>query len=477
MGLSSTLFLCMFLPITLLGYYLKREDRRNKWLLLASLLFCAWAGPGDLWVIFLNILINYACARLIDHADRPGKPALVAAIAANLAILFFFKYFGLVSGPVNRILGCDLVLREIALPIGLSVITFQGISYVTDVYRKEVPAQKNLLKMSLYILMFPKLTAGPIMRYKDIAPGLERRTVTRDDFSSGIERLIAGLGKKVLIADTLAVMVDAIWANGASGNTWIIAWAGSIAYTLQIYYDFSGYSDMAVGLGRMFGFHFKENFDLPYASGSMTEFWRRWHISLSDWFREYVYIPLGGNRKHVYRNLAIVFLLTGLWHGGPRPFLAWSLWHGTFVLIERAVMFRSSRIADDPDRQKRKRPLYLTVLSKVYMLLVVHFGWILFRAPTLKEALEYVSTMFGLLVPDKVGFTLFWYLDRWTVTMLVLGILFASSFPVMAAARIKKQIPESVSLFCKYMMLIAVFYLSMIQIVGGTYHPFIYFQF
>lgn len=323
MVFSSTLFLFCFLPITLLVYYLVQDKYKNYWLLLVSLLFFGWSQPNYLWIIVLSIGINYIGALIVDYMSKFKKPLLILTIMANVLLLFYFKYFNFVLESINKIFDFNFEVLDIVLPIGISFFTFQGMSYVIDVYRKEVLVQKNILKLGLYIVLFPQLIAGPIVRYKDIAAEIDNRKTTLEDFSYGIERFVIGLGKKAIIANTMAVTADAIWNNGALNNSWITAWVGSISYTLQIYFDFSGYSDMAIGLGRMFGFHFNENFNLPYISQSISEFWRRWHISLSSWFKDYVYIPLGGNRKNVYLNLSIVFLLTGIWHGAAWHYVLW----------------------------------------------------------------------------------------------------------------------------------------------------------
>lgn len=335
MVFSSTLFLFVFLPITLFIYYVIKSRYKNYWLLLASLIFFMWSQTNYLWIIVFNIIINYCCAMLIDSLKKLRKPVLIVAVIANFGLLYYFKYFNFTLVSLNKIFGFNFELFDIVLPVGISFFTFQGISYVIDVYRKNVQVQKNIFNVALYIVLFPQLIAGPIVRYKDIALEIDCRTTTLDDFSYGIERFIIGLSKKAVISNTLALTVDNIWNN--NNITCIMAWIGSIAYTLQIYFDFSGYSDMAIGLGQLFGFHFNENFNLPYISKNITEFWRRWHISLSSWFRDYVYIPLGGNRKNVYFNLAVVFFLTGIWHGASWHFMAWGIWNGVFILFERFI--------------------------------------------------------------------------------------------------------------------------------------------
>ena len=494
MVFSSILFIFLFLPVTLLGYYLLPEKAKNYWLLALSLVFFGWMQPHYLWIIILNILINYSGALLIDRFKKQKKVILIFTIAANLLILFYFKYFGFAVETINGILKSDLPLPQILLPIGISFFTFQGMSYVIDVYRQQTAVQKNIFKTALYIVLFPQLIAGPIVRYKDIASEIDHRRFQLEDFTSGMERFIIGLAKKAIIANTLARTADAIWSNGVSDNTWLMAWIGSCAYTLQIYFDFSGYSDMAIGLGRMFGFHFLENFNYPYTSGSITEFWRRWHISLSSWFKDYVYIPLGGNRKHVYFNLFLVFLLTGFWHGASWHFVVWGLWNFLFILAERLI--RQHKKAPHPHTVK-------TLAGKLYTLFIVNLGWVLFRAPDLSSSWQYIRTMFGANPGGQSGFTVSWFLDGWTVTVFIIGILAASQLPSKAAAWLQKTVSGSKGktralpfvksaqgnpaasaaavpagiLIGKYILLLILFFLSVVQIVSGTYNPFIYFQF
>lgn len=470
MVFSSTLFLFVFLPVTLFIYYIIKNKYRNYWLLLVSLLFFTYSQTNYLWIILLNVVINYCCSMLIGNFQKFRRHVLIVAIIANLGILYYFKYFTFTLDSLNKVLGNSFELPDIILPVGISFFTFQGMSYVIDVYRKDVPVQKNIFKVALYIVLFPQLIAGPIVRYKDVASEIEHRTFDLDDFSSGIERFIIGLSKKAVIANTMAATADAIWSAGSTNITCIMAWIGSIAYTLQIYFDFSGYSDMAIGLGRFFGFHFNENFNLPYISKNITEFWRRWHISLSSWFRDYVYIPLGGNRKNVYFNLAVVFLLTGIWHGASWHFFTWGIWNLIFIILERFV--HSKQICGQGNISRFK-----TVLSKIYTLLIVNLGWVLFRAPHTRDAIEFVAAMFGLSKPIQVDFSILWYLDRWTVTVMAFAILFASSVPLKAAEVLKAKMNEKVFIILKYFVLLAILCLSMIRIVSGTYNPFIYFQF
>ncbi len=346
MVFSSVIFLFYFLPIVLISYFAVKKELRNALLLAASLFFYAWGEPAFVFVLILSVAVNYVAGIGISYFKKKGsrlsaKGFLCFAAAVNLGILFYYKYVNFFIDNLNRVsdyTGMGIHLHEVstALPVGLSFFTFQGLSYVIDVYRGTVPVQKNPLHIALYISMFPQLIAGPIVRYEDIYKNISSRSISLDDVEDGIRRFITGLAKKVIIADTMALTADAVFAEGLEQLTPSLAWLGAVCYTFQIYFDFSGYSDMAIGLGRILGFHFMENFNMPYISKSVTEFWRRWHISLSSWFRDYLYIPLGGSRRgNVYIHLLIVFICTGLWHGAAFTFLFWGLWNGLFLVIER----------------------------------------------------------------------------------------------------------------------------------------------
>ncbi len=494
MVFSSTLFLFCFLPVTLAGYYISilidkkvfgsRKEFSNYWLLIMSLLFFAWSQLNYVWIILLSICINYVGAMGIDvnrEAFANKTPAekipakkicLFVTVVANLLLLFYFKYFDFAIETINQVLNKNIPLRNIVLPIGISFFTFQAMSYTCDVYMGRARVQRNPFKLALYVMLFPQLIAGPIVRYTDVESEIDDRHVTVDDFAAGARRFIVGLGKKALIANTMAVTVDSIWAQGIQNNTVAIAWLGAIAYSLQIYFDFSGYSDMAIGLGRMFGFHFLENFNLPYISRSITEFWRRWHISLSSWFRDYVYIPLGGNRHGVintYRNLFIIFLLTGIWHGAAWHYIFWGIWHGAFMLLERGLRGRN---------KASSTYIIVRVIQHIYTLLIVLIGWILFRANSLAEALWYLKTMVGRALGSEPGFNVMWYLDRWTVLMLIAGVIFSTEIPGYVARMIfGAQKREGAALRAGDIGLLLILALASMSIVSGTYNPFIYFQF
>lgn len=483
MVFSNAVFLFVFLPVVLIGYYLLRGKARNYWLLAVSLVFYGWNKPDFLWILVASILLNYAGALIVEHLQKRGIRkssqlfVLWLTIAGNLLLLFYFKYFNFAVSIAEKLLQRSANFAEVVLPIGISFFTFQGLSYVVDVYRGDVAAQKNPFKLGMYISLFPQLVAGPIVRYKDVAQEIDNRSVSLEDFSVGCRRFVVGLFKKIIIADTLAVTADAIvTASFTATNLPINAWIGILAYSLQLFFDFSGYSDMAIGLGRMFGFHFLENFNYPYISKSITEFWRRWHISLSSFFRDYVYIPLGGNRKHVYLNVSIVFLLTGIWHGASFSFILWGLWHGMFNLTERWLRQRNSK-----KPQKDTPPIItalIAVLQHIYTLLVVMIGWIFFRVPGLKNGLNYLLSMVGLHNDFSKAYLLpSYYLDRWTLCVLILGIFMATPLPKHLTEAVGKKLPAPVCAIIRDVALLAAMVLCILQVASNTYSAFIYFQF
>jgi alginate O-acetyltransferase complex protein AlgI len=394
MVFSSSIFLFLFLPGVLLVHFLLPSRFRNLWLFIASLFFYAWGEVIYSLVMLASIAINYTFAMLIGRQleRRNATTLLRLAVSTNLLLLIVFKYANFIAAQMNCLLtwlgiGSVELVEPIHLPIGISFYTFQAMSYVIDVYRGEVEVQRDPLKVGLYITLFPQLIAGPIVRYRDIAAQILSRSIQFADFTYGVRRFIIGLGKKVLIANTLAGPADKIFSCAPENMTPAVAWFGVACYAMQIYFDFSGYSDMAIGLGRMLGFRFLENFNYPYIARSMTEFWRRWHISLTTWFRDYLYVPLGGNRRgplKTYANLLTVFLLCGLWHGANWNFALWGLFHGFFLIIERA-------------KWNWHTPISLRPLAHVYVALVCMISWTFFRADTLANAFSLLSLMFGIV--------------------------------------------------------------------------------
>lgn len=467
---SSTTFLFVFLPFTLTVYYLINLKLRNFFLLFASLLFYAWGEPSFVFVMIGSILFNYFIGLAIAYAKIHwniflNRCVLFVTVAGNLSILFYYKYFDFFVSNVNAIFGSNIPLRAIILPIGISFFTFQGMSYVLDLYMGKVTVQKNPFVIALYISLFPQLIAGPIVRYIDVCAQIKQRSTSLNQFIDGVKRFIIGLGKKVLIANTFAIVADRTFGLGHESLSVVAAWFGAIAYTLQIFFDFSGYSDMAIGLGKMFGFEFLENFNYPYISRSITEFWRRWHISLSTWFKDYLYIPLGGNRKgNVYVNLFIVFLVTGLWHGAARTFVLWGIWHGLFLIIERVC---------------KKKKINLRVpkfLNWIYMILVVMFGWVIFRAASLHGAYDYIKCMFGLFNNQFTDVTsALIFSENWI--MFTIAVVACVPLTTSIGAIHKRNILAKSYAVVSTVAYMVLFIVCATYIINGSYNPFIYFNF
>ena len=466
MVFSSAIFLLMFLPCVFIGNILIKDKYSNYFLLLSSLVFYAWGEPCLVLLMIVSVCINWLIGLLISKTEEKARVLfLVIGIVCNLGMLGYYKYAGFFAEIVNSVFAREIVpIIEISLPIGISFFTFQAISYIVDVYRGDTDASKNLVNVALYISFFPQLIAGPIVKYKDINKQIENRSVSWIDVSDGFKRFIYGLGKKVLIANTLGKCVDTIYAYDIYAIDCKTAWIGALAYTFQIYYDFSGYSDMAIGLGKMFGFRIPENFNYPYLSNSISDFWRKWHISLGSWFREYVYIPLGGNRKgrfRTYVNLIIVFFLTGLWHGADLSFIVWGLYHCFFSIIERAG-FRNIL-------SKNK------TISVIYSFFVVNIGWVLFRANDTMTGLRYIARMmFPWRHRDLTGIPAWKYLDSKTVFVFLLAILGMGIMNYLVPKHIKNLWDRSIieAIYCVIILL-----LCLASIASDTYNPFIYFQF
>ena len=472
MVFSSSVFLFLFLPLVLGINFIIKDNYRNIFLLIVSLLFYAWGGPKYALIMIISIAINYVFGLLIDITKTDkyyylNKLMVLIGILLNCGILFYYKYFNFFIENMNYIFNTGFKIEKILLPIGISFFTFQGMSYIIDLYWGKVKVQKNIINLALYITLFPQLIAGPIVRYIDVNEEIENRTCDSYKFAQGIRRFILGLGKKVIISNTLGLVADNIFGLPYYQNSTLTAWIGIICYTFQIYYDFSGYSDMAIGLGKMLGFTFLENFNFPYISTTVTEFWRRWHISLSSWFRDYVYIPLGGNRRgNVYINLLIVFMVTGLWHGAAWNFIIWGLWHGVFLIIERIL--KNSKL-----KFKVFKPI-----KWVYTMLVIMIGWVLFRSPDLTYAIGYLKIMFGLQLPYNMGFTAMHYLNIMVIVTIILASI--GSIPISKFIRanvggIENQGTMSILLQDAYILV--VFIISIMFVVTSTYNPFIYFRF
>lgn len=475
MVFSSLLFLFQFLPAVLIAYLLVPKKLKNGLLFLASLIFYAWGEPVYVSLLLFSTLVDYVHGRLVHRYMEEGKQgkaklAVASSVIINLSLLGFFKYADFLLGSVNRTFGLSLPLLGLALPIGISFYTFQTMSYTIDVYRGQAPVQKNIIAFGTYVSMFPQLIAGPIVRYQTIAWELDNRKESAGDFSLGVRRFVQGLGKKVLLANQFGLLWDSVKALPIQEQSVLLSWLGIAAFGLQIYYDFSGYSDMAIGLGRMFGFHFPENFDHPYLSKSITEFWRRWHISLGTWFREYVYIPLGGNKKGLPRqiiNILIVWMLTGIWHGAGWNFLAWGLYFGALLILEKAVLLK----------YLNRMPGWF---CRLYALLFVFGGWVLFAFDSLGQGGNYLLSMFGIggmgtiaLVSGRA-----WYLLYNYGFILAAGILGAGVLPQRCAGRLWEKVKSPVwRAVIENTFLLLIIVLCTAYLVDAAYNPFLYFRF
>ena len=476
---SSLIFVCAFFPLFFALYYLlPKRSLRNALLLVFSLIFYAWGRVVYLPLILAASLVGWGGGLAIGRfreKNRPGlaRASLVVSLMLLLGMLGVFKYAGFFAENFNLLAKLDLPVPEIVLPIGISFYTFQILSYVADVYRGEVKAQKNPGIVMVYLCAFPQLIAGPVVRYKTVEEELTGREVTRDDVYAGLRRFVAGLGKKVLIANVAAAAADGIFGYEASSCGAIAAWVGALAYTVQIYFDFSGYSDMAIGMGRMMGFHYLENFNDPYTATSVTDFWRRWHISMSSFFRDYVYIPLGGNRVSKPRwvfNIAVVWMLTGLWHGAAWTFVLWGVYYGVLLILEKLLWGKAIE--------------KIPVLNRIYALLAVVIGWVIFRAPTLTDAFGMIRAMFGGYGLGSGTVTWSMILERSGVNVIFLlamiaGIVLSTGVGRRLAEKRETLAPGSRTALetgaC--VLSVAVFALSVAALASGSYNPFIYFQF
>ena len=470
---SSTTFIYLFLPAVLLVYYLflrKHRGLNNFFLFAVSLFFYGWGEPKFVFVMMASIVLNWLMGLGVNSAKEKNRHSFAKlmvgfACVVNLGLLFVFKYLNFAESLLESLLGVSPSFAKIALPIGISFFTFQALSYVIDVYRGKGKAQKNILNVGLYISFFPQLIAGPIVRYETVAEEIHNRKETREDFYGGFCRFVIGLAKKVLLANTFGILADKAFALGGAGDISIgLAWLGAIGYTFQIYFDFGGYSDMAIGLGRMFGFHFLENFNYPYISRSVTEFWRRWHMSLGTWFRDYLYIPLGGSRVSKARlvlNLFVVWLFTGLWHGANLTFVVWGLMYFVLLAFEKLTGL---------DKKKGK---FLESLKWVYTIFFVVMGWVIFRSDSLGNAVSYIGYMFGAgQTPAFDG--IFWgYLGEFGIMLAVAAVCSLPLAKYVKAKLSKSYVADVLYILC----LTLLFALCISSLISSSYNPFIYFNF
>lgn len=476
---SSTTFLFVFLPVVLAVYFICPKKLRNVVLLISSLLFYAWGEPRYILVMLGTILVNYilalVCASCKEKGkDKGAKAAVIGTIVFSIGMLAFFKYSNFFltnfNGSIGKLAGISLPLLKVALPLGISFYTFQTLSYTIDVYRGEVKPQKNILNLATYVCLFPQLIAGPIVRYQTVAKELEERQESVSQFGEGVRRFVVGLGKKVLLANTAGSVFDAIGGMGDSQVSVALYWLASVSFTFQIYFDFSGYSDMAIGLGKMFGFTFLENFNYPYISKSITEFWRRWHISLSTWFKDYIYIPLGGNRKgkvRTYLNLFLVWLLTGFWHGAAWNFILWGLYFFVLLMIEKAGL----------KKLLEKAPSFI---SHCYALFFINFSWVIFSYDSMDTLGMVCKRMFGFGGIPFWNSTSTYYLLSYLAVFLIMAIA-ATPFPKKCVAWIGERLPERgktvLGIVAECAGLLVVLFLATSCLASDAFNPFLYFRF
>ncbi len=480
MVFSSPIFIFIFLPIIIFLIWIAPKWIHNTILLIASLVFYSWGSLSQTPIFLFSILSNFCFGLLIANSiGKKAKLFVSLAIITNLSLLVYFKYFNFFFENFNSLISITghppFVHEKIALPIGISFFTFHALSYVIDVYRKRVTAQRNILDLALYISFFPQLIAGPIVRYIDVATQFKQRVLSLEKATAGLQRFVFGFAKKVIVANTMAYIADQVFLLPISEISNSLAWLGIIAYTLQIYFDFSGYSDMAIGLAKIFGFDFLENFNYPYSAKSIKEFWRRWHISLSNWFRDFLYIPLGGNRGSETRtiiNLLIVFLCTGFWHGASWTFLIWGLYHGVFLLLERMGL----------EKVLSRTP---KIIRAAYTILVVMIGWVFFRAETLTGAINYLGKMFFISSNTQEQNFGAEYLNTKTIFLLIFGIIYSFRLLRLTQEQLelffKSRNKENIYLFLfnniKFTVSVVLLFVSVSYLSASTYNPFIYFRF
>ncbi|MBO5246528.1 MAG: MBOAT family protein [Eubacterium sp.] len=468
MVFSSIMFLCVYLPLVIIMYMVLPKQLRNLWLFAASLFFYAWGEPKYILIMLFSTVFDYcnglaidACTKKGRH-DTWGRAVLVLSVVGNLGILCFFKYTDFVLQTIHRMSGATIDLLGLALPIGISFYTFQTMSYTIDVYRQKVPVQKNIISFGMYVCMFPQLIAGPIVRYQDVQKEIDARSVSAENMAKGLQRFVIGLAKKVLLANQIGLLWEQIQGYRGDDMSMAMAWLGALAFTFQIYFDFSGYSDMAIGLGTIFGFHFPENFSHPYESKSITEFWRRWHMTLGTWFREYLYIPLGGNRTTVARhicNLLVVWFLTGLWHGAGWNFILWGIYYFVLLTGEKYVW-------------KKWLERMPAVLLHVYTLVLVIVGWVIFACDDLSVLGTYLKAMIGIGV--KPVNALVWYEWDTHFALLEVLVLASTTIPVRIVDKLAEgKAREVLGMIYTVILLL----LSVAFLVNGSYNPFLYFRF
>ncbi|VHR16307.1 membrane bound O-acyl transferase MBOAT family protein [Clostridioides difficile] len=466
---SSLIFLFLFFPVTLICYYLANPKYKNVMLLLASIAFYAWGEPKYIFLMILSIIVNYIFGIKVS-GSKDKKMWVVLSVIYNISILAVFKYSNFFIDNINFLLNTNITIPEVKLPLGISFFTFQIMSYVIDVSRNDAKVQRKLANLALYISLFPQLVAGPIVRYQTVADSIEHREHNWDKFTKGVNRFVVGLGKKVILANQLGIIADGVFNKSAGDLSRLEAWLGIVCYTLQIFYDFSGYSDMAIGLGKMFGFEFLENFNYPYISQTVSEFWRRWHISLGTWFKDYVYFPLGGSRvskAKLYRNLFVVWFLTGMWHGASWTFIIWGLYYGILISVEKAFL----------EKFLYKMP---RIVRHIYLLLIVMIGWVFFRVDDLPAAIKFIGIMFGAgnypVISDAFNVFIieYWYI---IVGAILLSTPIVKVVKSLLIKKNKNTLNSTLYQVTNVVFIVSCMFIVIIMLSSSTYNPFLYFRF
>ncbi|MCR4712936.1 MAG: MBOAT family protein [Treponemataceae bacterium] len=485
MVFSSMVFIFVFLPAVILLYYIfPWRAWRNTLLCVSSLFFYAWGEPIYVLIMFFSVLLNYCAGLLLQNTagQKRGKFILVVAVMLNLVALIFFKYVDFFIININTFFSLDIRTIGLSLPIGISFYTFQALSYIIDVYRRKITPQKNPVYLAMYIAFFPQLIAGPIVRYTDIAADINGRKETLEGFVSGLMKFFFGLAAKVILANNLAVFADSVFSDYTDASS-LILWIASVSYMLQIFFDFAGYSLMAIGLGRMFGFTFPSNFNKPYTAVSITDFWRRWHITLSTWFRDYVYIPLGGNRcrpaRHVF-NILVTWLLTGFWHGAEWNFILWGLYYALFLLFEKYAFSRflpisTESIQNMKDMSCRKKAVIW--FYKLVTLFIVLVGWVLFRVENISDLLDVLRTMFSFKAGDLSLYVAEHAASCSKLFYVIPGIIVAGSLPSYIIEKMRRSVSPNAFFALKAAVALVLFVISVLFLIASSYNPFIYFRF
>lgn len=468
---SSLTFLFAFLPAVFILYYSVNDKFKNFVLLLASLFFYAWGEPRYIFLMLVSIGANYIFGLKVSSNNKKEKKLwLTLSVIFNISLLVIFKYSNFFVDNFNTLFNANISIPTISLPLGISFFTFQTMSYVIDVYRKDVNAQKNIFDLALYISLFPQLVAGPIVRYQTVDNQINKRIHSSDKFAVGVNRFICGLAKKVILANQLGIIADGVFSVNIANLSIAESWLGIICYTLQIYFDFSGYSDMAIGLGKMFGFDFLENFNYPYISQSVSEFWRRWHISLGSWFKDYVYIPLGGNRVSPikqYRNLFVVWSLTGIWHGANWTFLTWGIYYGILISIEKAFLDKLLKNVSQ-------------IFRHIYLVLIVMIGWVFFRSENIAQSSEFIQVLFGIGSNPICNNSFVMYINE-SGYIIILAIIFATpiipKLKSILKSKTKKLVESNFIYGLHSTFLVSLMFIVVVILINSTYNPFLYFRF